>query len=59
MPALTRFRNISTPSIQLDQAQMIVGPAGREAEPQLPMIAVVTPFWEEGVMSWLQVTWPS
>jgi hypothetical protein len=23
------------------------------------MIAVVTPFCEDGVMSWLQVTWPS
>ena len=57
--AQDRLRNILDAFHQLDQAEMIGGLQGAKPTPQLPMTAVVTPFCEDGVMSWLQVTWPS
>ncbi|MGY3463838.1 hypothetical protein ACVW0I_000709 [Bradyrhizobium sp. LM6.11] len=49
----------STPSMSWIRRVWSAGLHGAKPTPQLPMIAVVTPFCEDGVMSWLQVTWPS
>ena len=49
----------STPSMSEISRPCASGRQGAKPTPQLPMIAVVTPFCDDGVMSWLQVTWPS
>ena len=60
MPALSTGSGMSsTPSISWIRRTWSAGLHGAKPTPQLPMIAVVTPFCDDGVMSWLQVTWPS
>ena len=49
----------STPSMTLIKVSWSSGRHGANPTPQFPITAVVTPWWDDGVIRSDQIAWPS